>query len=304
MIPAELPSKYTPLRVRLRRFIDKPWADKVASAKVRWRALSAGSPSVVSLSFGARWLGWEDSISREIIADGFENAERRFVQKLLRPGMTVLDIGAHHGLYTLLASRIVGARGRVIAFEPSSRERRKLWANLLLNGCTNVRVQSLALGEEEGEAELFLVDGVQTGCNSLRPPAVDEPTHKVRVRVAPLDDWLRERGIAQVDFVKLDVEGAELGVLKGAKSLLSRPPRPLMLVEVYDIRTEPWGYKAKDIVTYLGGMGYRWFLPQPAGELVPVDAAAERFDDNFVAVPEEKTHDVRELVGAGEHGHV
>src|SRR5437660_10883742 len=120
----------------------------------------------------------------------FEDAEKRFVQKFLQPGMTVLDVGAHHGLYTLLAAKRVGWRGRVIAFEPSSRERRRLLRHLRINGCWSVTVEACALGAEPGETELFVVEGRQDWCNSLRPPVVKEPTQAISVGVERLDDEL------------------------------------------------------------------------------------------------------------------
>ena len=116
-----------------------------------------------------------DYLGSTLTYDGFEPTERSFVEHLLRPGMTVLDIGAHHGFYTLLASKCVGPTGSVIAFEPSPRERKALRLNVRLNRCKNVSIQGLALGDEETQADLFLVEGRQTGCNSLRPPEIASP---------------------------------------------------------------------------------------------------------------------------------
>ena len=89
----------------------------------------------------------------------FEAAELAFVEVFLRPGMTALDIGAHNGLYSLLASRRVGPQGRVISFEPSPRERKALRLNLALNWIRNVSVQGIAPGSEDGEADFYLVGG-------------------------------------------------------------------------------------------------------------------------------------------------
>ncbi len=113
-------------------------------------------------------------------------------------------------MYTLLASKRVGREDRVIAFEPSPRERRRLLRHISINGCSNVFVEPLALGDHAGEADLFLVEGRQDWCNSLCPPDVDERTCTVRVEVRPLDDVLRVLGVSRVDFIKLDVGGAEL----------------------------------------------------------------------------------------------
>ncbi|MEM3484205.1 MAG: FkbM family methyltransferase [Candidatus Methanomethyliaceae archaeon] len=288
------------LGFRLRRFLRKPWSEKARSIRCRfkrlWNRLLPSLPLPVRLPFGGWWLAWNDVCGDAIFNGNFEEPERRFVERFLGLGMTVLDIGAHHGFYTLLASFKVGSRGRVVAFEPSPRERKKLLWHLWLNRCKNVQVENSALGSYNGEAQLFLVDGRDTGCNSLRKPNVAEPVHPVRVPVMRLDDYLRQRGIERIDFVKMDVEGAELEVLKGATQLLRHRPRPVWLVEVYWVRTEPWGYQAAEIVRFLEVFGYSWFVPQLEGHLVPVACDQERFDGNFVAVPEERLGEIQPLV--------
>src|SRR5262249_5859979 len=148
-----------------------------------------------------------------------------------------LDIGAHQGLYSLLASRRVGPAGRVFFFEPSPRERRALRLNLTINFAGHGSVQALALGSQEGTADPFVVQGSQTGCNSLRPPEVRSSTKPIPVRVTTLDQWILQKRLSSVDFIKLDVEGAERDVLKGARTSLQKKLRPVFLVEVQDVRT-------------------------------------------------------------------
>src|SRR6202035_6157006 len=106
-----------------------------------------------------RWLGQKSALDHELMHGSFEDAEKRFVQNVLRPGMTVVDVGAHHGLYTLLAAKCVGRRGKVIAFEPSRRERRRLLRHIRVNRSWNVMVEACALGNQAGEADLFMVEG-------------------------------------------------------------------------------------------------------------------------------------------------
>ena len=236
---------------RLRRFWQKPWPEKAGSIFFRWIRIFPGIPIPVRLPFGGWWLARNDFVGAALFHGGFENTECSFVEFFLRPGMTVLDIGAHHGFYTLLASQRVGPEGKVIAVEASPRERERLRLHLRINGCRNVRVDSRALGEAEGYAELYVVHGGQTGCNSLRRPAVFAPTEAIPVRIERLDTVLREHQIGKVDFIKLDVEGAELSVLKGAPQLLANGPRPVILIEVFDIRTQPWGYAAREIIRFL-----------------------------------------------------
>jgi len=222
-----------------------------------------------------------------LLEESFENAEHHFVEGFLRPGMTVLDVGANQGYYTLLASRKVGAQGKVFAFEPSPREVRRLKLHLWLNHCKNVELSTSALGAVTGTGKLHVVLRTESGCNSLRPPDVSQPIGVLAVPVERLNDVLKARGVTQVDFIKLDVEGGELSVLQGAQRLLESAPRPVILAEVQDIRTQPWGYRASEIIRFLSARGYKWFSLTTEGAAAPLDVQAETFDGNFVACPEE-----------------
>lgn len=256
--------------------------------RFRWLTTLLGIPQHVRLPFGSRWMARNDACGRMILRGQFENIERRFVERFLKPGMVVLDIGAHHGYYSLLASHKVGPLGRVIAFEPSLRERRRLVQHLQMNGCANVQVEETALGETEGSAPLYVVRNTETGCNSLRPPAVRQSTYATEVRVARLDDFVIKNNLPRVDFVKMDVEGAELTVLKGAAEFLKQKPRPVILCEVQDIRTRAWGYPAREIVDFLRQRGFQWYVPSADEAIRPLPLDQAEFDGNFVAVPEEK----------------
>jgi len=276
---------------RLWRFVHKPWREQLSFLKLRCVRILLSVPIPIRLPFGAWWLAESDACGTSVFLGRFEIAERLFVERFLRPGMNVLDIGAHHGFYTLLASQKVSPTGRVVAFEPSPREYRKLLRHLRLNGCDNVRARNCALGSREGKAELFLVEGRETGCNSLRPPNAGEPTKTVPASVSTLDSCLKQEKVDQVDFIKLDVEGAEMEVLQGAEELLARLPRPVFLCEVQDVRCRPWGYEAREIILLLERLGYDWFLPTVTGGLEPVCAGETRFNGNFVAVPIERLYD-------------
>ena len=284
------------LLARGRRFVRKPWREKLHAVGFHWVKRVPWVPFPVRLPFGGWWLAADDGVGHHILSADYEAAEWRFVAVFLQPGMTVLDVGAHHGFYSVLASKRVGSTGQVVAFEPSPRERKKLRWHLRLNRCKNVQLERFALGNQAGEAEMFLVEGKETGCNSLRPPQVSEPTRVVSVPLTTLDTYLCQQGIQRVDFLKLDVEGAELSVLKGAMELLLRHPRPVILAEVQDIRTKPWGYPAKEIVRCLCDIGFLWFAPCLEGHLEEIDMEQEKFDGNFIAIPEERVADLREMM--------
>jgi FkbM family methyltransferase len=282
----------TSLAARIRRFVRRPREDKHQVLRLRlkrlWSTLFPGIPLPVVLPYGGWWLARNDLCGDLVFGGRYEEAERRFVQSWLRPGMVVLDIGAHNGFYTLLASRQVGPTGAVVAFEPSPRERKRLLTHLRLNRCKNVRVESFALGDVNGEAQLFVVKGRGTGLNSLRLPPVEESTETVDVHITTLDDYVHSTQLAAVDFIKMDVEGGELAVLKGATALLGRCPRPVFLCEVEDARTRPWGYEAKEIVAFLSRLGYEWFNPLATGRLSALPPEQLNSQTNLVAVPGER----------------
>jgi FkbM family methyltransferase len=291
------PSATATLPQRIGRFLTSPARRKYITLANRARRIFPGMPIPLRLPFGAWWLAEKSALDHELIYNEFERMETGFVERLLRRNMTVVDAGAHHGLYTLLASKRVGWQGRVIAVEPSPRECDRLEKHLRLNRCSNTELVSCALGENPGETDLYLVDGFQDWCNSLRPPAVDEPVRTVRVAVRRLDDVLAELGVSKVDFIKLDVEGAELSVLYGAMKLLQRESRPTILAEVQDTRTQPWGYAAREIIQFLVRMDYRWFAIAAKGALLPISCDQETYDANLVALPVERTEEFLSLLG-------
>jgi FkbM family methyltransferase len=276
----------------IRRFFCTPWSEKVKSIRYRWLKWFPVIPLPVKLPFGAWWLAEHDFCGVAVILGGFEDTERTFVGNFLKSGMVVIDVGAHHGFYTLLASKKVGPAGRVLAFEPSPRERKKLLRHLRFNHCLNVKIWDCALGRAAGNAELFIIDGTQTGCNSLRPPNSVQPTKSVPVRLESLDECMEREGIEHIDFIKMDVEGAEMEVLNGATRLLDRRPRPVLMCEVQCIRTAPWGYPAKSIVDFLRRHDFQWFSLSNTQALNPIAPDQAEFDGNYIAIPEERIADV------------
>ena len=284
------------LAERIERFMASPRRRKYITLALRLRRVFPKVPVPLRLGCGAWWLAEQGHLDDELMYNNFEEAEQRFVEQFLRPGMTMVDVGAHHGLYTMLGSRRVGKKGRVVAFEPSPRECRRLRRHVRVNRCSNVQLETNALANENGVANLYVVEGYRDACNSLRPPAVPEATRTIPVPVRRMDDALGAMGVRKIDFIKLDSEGAELEVLQGAEKLLRTVPRPLILAEVQDLRTQPWNYKAREIPLLLDRWKYRWFSISEAGRLQGASPYEEAYDGNFVAVPEERVDEIRPLI--------
>jgi FkbM family methyltransferase len=286
----------TSLLRRCFRFIGKPWKQKKQSFGFRYLRWVPHAFLPVHLPIKAWWFAESDFMGSALLWEGFENAEYELAKKVVQPGTIALDIGAHKGFYTLLLSRAVGANGRVLAFEPSRRERARLRIHVRVNSCRNVSVFDFALGQNEDEGTLFVVQGTETGLNSLRPLDKGVLSRCERVRIRSLDAVLLEQGLSQVDFVKIDVEGAELSVFSGANRLLTAMPRPVILAEVSDVRTKQWGYEAKNILSALESLRFTWLAVRPGGMLAPVDTRQSFYDANFLAVPEEKMDALRKWV--------
>jgi len=273
---------------------------KYAAFVRRFHRVFPTVPVPLRLPFGVWWLARNSALDDQLLNSSFEPAELNFVSRFVRPGMTVLDVGAHHGLYSLLMAKRIGKTGKLVSFEPSSRERRRLLRHLQINGFSDVRVESCALGDETGEAELFLLDGIHDWGNSLKPPSLGQSSRTERVQVRRLDDVLPELAITHVDFIKLDVEGAELSFLKGASETLSRTPRPAILAEVQDVRTRPWGYSAREIIRWLVQMKYEWFELSASGSLVSGLVEQQSYDSNLVALPSERIEEFQRLLAKSE----
>ncbi len=286
---------------RAKRILRRPLRKNIALLKLRfivqWCRWFPQISLPIRLPYKCWWFTEADWVSMALFMGEFEEEERRFLGRFLKPNMVVLNGGAHHGLYAMLASRRVGPKGRVIAFEPSPRERTKLLWHIRLNRCHNVTVEPFALGAEEAEARLHVVLGHQKGLNSLRPPVIEATTQIVPVQVTTLDRYLEQHSIGHVDVVILDVEGAEKGVLQGASQLLSRKRRPIFMVEMEDMRTQPWGYQAKELYEFLQSKRYTWYAATPQGQilLAPMKRHYET-NHNLIAVPQEKLEQVRPLI--------
>ena len=230
------------------------------------------------------------------VCGSFEPNEFAFVNRFLKPGMVFVDVGANDGYYTLFAARRVGSNGRVVAVEPSSRERVNLQRNLDRNGFGNVSVVPSALGALAGEANLRLAQGVHSGHNTLGKFAHDDvvAASLERVKVETLDAVVAELGLDRVHFVKIDVEGAEASVVAGARGILTSM-RPLMLLEVNDGALRAQGYSADTLLSSLRTeFGYEILNFSSTTGLLELQVDGAPLSANIVASPKER---VDELLG-------
>lgn len=189
----------------------------------------------------------------------FEKDLTQALIRYLRPGMVFFDIGAHIGYFSLLAARLVGAEGRVHAFEPTPSTFEVLRKNLKER--SNVVINNSAVFLENGSVSLTDFGVEYSAFNTL---SVDKlkpeertrvQTKQVEVPAVSVDRYVQETGV-RPGFVKIDAEGSEIHILGGMEETL-RDVRPLLSIEVGDISTSPEATASRAVVEFLLDRGYR-----------------------------------------------
>jgi FkbM family methyltransferase len=233
----------------------------------------------------------------------YEPNEFMFLSRVLRPGMVFVDVGANDGLYTLFAARRVGVTGQVVALEPSTRELGRLRQNLELNRVTNVTTLRLAAGDRDGTAQLRIAGFGHEGQNTLGGFAYAiEGAGFEEVEVACLDRLIETQALDRVDALKIDAEGAELRVLRGASALLRRH-RPLIILELVDAALRHQGTSRQDVLALLRDHGYRFWVFGSCGVPEPVDSV-ELDGVNIIAVHRDANVMTREIFADAGRGNV
>lgn len=185
-----------------------------------------------------------------LLSGGFETEELNTVCRLVPKGGMAIDAGANVGVYSIALARRVGSAGRVFAFEPFPENVSRLKGNLRLSDISNVDIFPLALGEDDGEISLHITEDtafVTTG--EVGPLSTGE---SLQVPMSKLDTIWRQKGSPLVHLLKIDVEGAELSVLKGASGLL-QTCQPILMVEANDLN------HLNAITDWLSPLGYRCY---------------------------------------------
>jgi len=172
----------------------------------------------------------DSGVERAIYYHGiYEAGTLHVIRSALKAGDTLIDVGANVGLMSLAASSVVGDRGRVYAFEPVSACHDALVHNLELNDIRNVSVLRKALGSRPESRPIYEQLRANRGSSSLLKPSTF--SGEATVEVTTLDDFAAEAAVGPVAMLKVDVEGWEMEVLRGARRLLAGQEPPMLIVE-------------------------------------------------------------------------
>ena len=196
---------------------------------------------------------------------GFSIAAEEHLHALFAPGQVVADVGANIGTTALFEASAVGPNGRVFAFEPHPGNFSKMKHNLSLNAASNVSPVNMGLSDVAGPAFMDEPRSDNAGAHRV------SPTGRVPIQLTTLDRFLDSVGpLERLDVVKIDVEGFETRVLRGAKRTLARF-HPVLFIEVHDGHLRDAGSSAKELITFVRGLGY---------EVVDADTGAQTYPDS------------------------
>lgn len=195
-----------------------------------------------------------------------EPATTNLVKKMIKPGMTVVDAGAHFGYYSLLFAKLVGPQGDVYAFEPDKTSFNILNNNIKLNNFDNVKTFNLALSNKKGK-EKFYIYKKDLGINSLLPD-VNKYKYYYSVDTDLLDNIIKEKS---VDFTKIDVEGAELMVLEGMNKIIKNNRNFKIILELSPKIIRKTGYNLDNFFTNLLSKDLNFYDIDSEGILVKTD---------------------------------
>lgn len=256
-----------PLRPLGRTFL-RLWARTGRKGQARFEVMEWLGPKLSATRMQARLpdgsvmlCDLNDMVQRQIYFGGmYEPVESYLFLKLVGPGMTVIDVGANCGQYTLLASRAIGREGHVHAFEPIADTYKILEEHVQLNKLSNVTLNRYALWNQK--TELALGRGEEQESALWSAGYVGDPS-RILVQAIRFDDYAREHGLERVDVIKMDIEGAEPFMLEGARESIERF-HPVFLMEVSRTSLERMEWTPQRLWEWLRSFGYRAFAIAPS----------------------------------------
>ena len=239
-----------------------------------------------------------EQLSRALHVSGtYEPNTLCVLRRHLREGSVFLDIGAHAGVVSLAASSWLGRTGRAYAFEPSTREHRRLLESLELSRVSNVIAVCAAVGATSGRGILRVADSLHSGLNTLGDrfgySGVPLSLHE-GVEIVTIDDFIRQQGISHVDAIKLDIEGGEAAALAGAAEVLRRF-RPVVVIEINASALDACGTTPTRVEELLLGADYQPFaIDDTDASLVRLPNIAGVHEENLVFLAQEATSETIE----------
>ncbi len=186
---------------------------------------------------------------------GFEEASRNTLLSLIKQGFFVIDVGANVGAVTLSAAQRCGSSGRVLSFEIDSDNFKKLKRNCELNTFLNIQLVKKGCGSKAEDVYVEKVTENNAGKNRVCTAPTMQIKQGKNAEIIVLDDFIKTTDFKKVDLIKIDTEGYEVNVLKGAEKII-KLQKPILFIELDDNNLKHFNSSAKALVSYLYALGY------------------------------------------------
>ncbi|KJH71512.1 FkbM family methyltransferase [Aliterella atlantica] len=229
----------------------------------------------------------------------YEASEQLLVRKLVQPGMTVFDVGANIGNYSLLLSKLVGISGKVYSFEPASSTFQKLQERIIQSEYNNIHSCQKAVYSENKNLNFNEFPDDYSVWNSIGKPKMANPNGSgdyipiiktELVEAITLDSFCQEQNIQKIDYLKLDVEGAESDSLQGAIGLLKAKAISFLQFEISSKMLEGLNREAKSTFDILIENGYECHQILSNGDIGKEVINSDSFYENYIAFPSVPVH--------------
>lgn len=240
---------------------------KIRSYKLRWLPFQE---YLISSGFGFKiFLDIRKDVDRYFYMEEFEYQTLSFFEKVISKGSVVIDVGANIGIYSMIAARKTGDTGHVYAFEPSDWAYSRLNKNIAKNKLGNIIVAKVGVSEKSGELSFYMCE--DDAYNSIGSSPMEDIKEVRKIQVISLDEFCMDKKIDNVDVIKIDTEGADYLVLKGAESILKNSDQaPIIFCEYNKVVKDGFDFSLENYRAYLMEMGYSLFEISN-GELIEFD---------------------------------
>ncbi len=283
----------TPILARLLQFATRLYPIERGKFKILttiyFRYCAPGNPLLLlsNLSFGIRMrLDIHEFLQAHLFLYGsYELPTIRYIRSVIRSGDAAFDVGAQIGYLTLAMATAANKGATVHAFEPESHNLERLRANLALNPGVNVTVVDKAASNVNGTLRLYLSNDHNAGTHSTVAGGMNVSSAFVEIPSVTIDDYVRDNGITSLRLIKIDVEGGELEVIKGAEHTL-HTLRPIIVMEMSDALQAARGFTTTEFKNLLASMGYSSHVILDDGTLKPSSVDEGHAMENVVFLPD------------------
>jgi len=277
----------------------KSYKKKLERKKIdEWNALfEEDAKFKANLNEGLFIYHFQDSILSRLIYNGFEENELLFVRRYLKQGDIFFDLGSNIGLFSLHAAQVVGNKGKIYAFEPTPATYSRLLINVHLNNFDKIiTCSNIGLSDKKGLLKMNISSNGSDAWNTFAPSDKSIFDGQIDVPVETLDNYLFDNHLStdSISLIKVDVEGWEVFVFKGAANSLKNKDAPVLLVEFTEENAFAAGTSCYELYDLIKSYGYDWYTYEGSkNQLIPEPKRLHYPYNNLIAIKDIKKAHLR-----------